>query len=73
MAIATINPAIGELVKSFASLTDAQIEDKIRVAEERFPKFRALTFAERGRWMRKAAELLEAEKDELAKLMTLEI
>ena len=73
MAIATINPSTGELVRSFTPLTDAQIESKIRLAEERFPKFRALAFAERGQMMRKAADLLEAEKNELAKLMTLEM
>jgi len=73
LAIATINPSTGELVRSFTPLTDAQIESKIRLAEERFPKFRALAFAERGQMMRKAADLLEAEKNELAKLMTLEM
>jgi succinate-semialdehyde dehydrogenase/glutarate-semialdehyde dehydrogenase len=73
LAIATINPSTGELVRSFTPLTDAQIEGKIRLAEERFPKFRALAFAERGQMMRKAADLLEAEKNELAKLMTLEM
>ena len=73
MAIATINPATGELVKSFEPLTDSQIEEKIRAAEQRFPDFRALTFTERGRMMMKAADLLEAEKNELAKLMTLEM
>ncbi len=73
MAIATINPSTGELVKSFEPLTDSQIEEKIRVAEQRFPEFRALTFAERGGMMMTAADLLEAEKNELAKLMTLEM
>jgi succinate-semialdehyde dehydrogenase/glutarate-semialdehyde dehydrogenase len=73
MAIATINPATGELLRSFDALTDAQIEEKIRLAEVAFPKFRALTFAERGRMMRKAADLLEAEKNDLGKLMTLEM
>ena len=73
MAIATINPATGELLKSFDALADSQIEDKIQLAQLAFPKFRALTFAERGRMMLKAADLLEAEKNELAKLMTLEM
>jgi succinate-semialdehyde dehydrogenase/glutarate-semialdehyde dehydrogenase len=73
LAIATINPATGELLKSFEPLTASEIEEKIRAAEQRFPEFRALTFAERGRMMMKAADLLEAEKNELAKLMTLEM
>lgn len=73
MAIATINPANGEVLKKFEALSGAQIEEKIRLAHETFPKFRALSFAERGRMMRKAADILEAEKQEIAKLMTLEM
>jgi succinate-semialdehyde dehydrogenase/glutarate-semialdehyde dehydrogenase len=73
MAIATINPATGELLKSFDPLTDAQIEEKVRLAQLTFPKFRALPFAERGKMMRNAADLLESEKADLARLMTLEM
>ncbi|MGB2626795.1 MAG: NAD-dependent succinate-semialdehyde dehydrogenase [Candidatus Acidiferrum sp.] len=73
MAIATINPATGELLKSFDALTDQQIEEKIRLADKTFPEFRALTFTERGRMMLAVADLLEAEKHELASLMTLEM
>jgi len=73
MPIATINPANGQLLKTFAPHSDEQIDQKIRLAAETFPKFRALSFAERGRMISKAAEILEAEKPEFAKLMTLEM
>ena len=73
MAISTTNPATGEVLKTFASLTDQQVDAKIQLASETFAKFRALTFAERGRMMLKAAEILEQEKNELAHLMTLEM
>src|SRR3984885_7430892 len=73
MAIATINPATGETVKKFDALTDAQVDEKIQRAVDAFPKFRKLTFADRGKMMMRAAELLESEKDELAHLMTLEM
>jgi len=53
LAIRTINPATGEWVRNFEALTDFQIAGKIRLAEQTFPKFRALTFAERGAMMRK--------------------
>ena len=36
MAIATINPATGELLKSFEPLTDAQIEVKLQKAADTF-------------------------------------
>jgi succinate-semialdehyde dehydrogenase / glutarate-semialdehyde dehydrogenase len=73
MAIQTINPTNGELLKSFAPLSAAQLEQKIQLAQSTFAKFRGLRFAERGRMMRKAADILEAEKLELAHLMTLEM
>lgn len=73
MAIATINPATGQLVHSFEPLTSAEIEAKLQLAAETFPKFRKLSFAERGRMMRKAGDLLESEKEELARLMTTEM
>jgi succinate-semialdehyde dehydrogenase/glutarate-semialdehyde dehydrogenase len=73
MAIATINPATGQTIQKFDALTDAQDDQKNQRATEAFPAFRKLTFAERGRMMMRAAEILEAEKDSLAHLMTLEM
>ena len=73
MAIATINPATGQLVRSFEPLTAAEIENKLALAAATFPKFRKLSFSERAAMMSKAADLLEAEKEELARLMTTEM
>jgi len=73
MAIATVNPATGQLVKSFEPMSASQVEAKIRLAAEEFPKFRALPFVERARMMRRAADILEAEKNELGALMTTEM
>jgi len=73
MAIATVNPATGKLVKSFEPMSDSQVEEKIQRAALAFPKFRNLAFAERAEMMTKAAGILEAEKNELAALMTTEM
>jgi succinate-semialdehyde dehydrogenase / glutarate-semialdehyde dehydrogenase len=73
MAIATVNPTTGQLIKSFEPMPDSQIEDKIRRAALTFPKFRDLTFAERAAMMKKAGDILESDKDELAALMTTEM
>ncbi len=73
MAIATINPTTGETVKTFEPLTDAQLEEKIELAAMAFRKHRKTTFADRAQKMIRAAEILEAEKDECARLMTLEM
>jgi succinate-semialdehyde dehydrogenase / glutarate-semialdehyde dehydrogenase len=73
MAIASVNPATGEVLKTFEALTSAQIETKLQLAADTFETFRKTTFAERARMMNKAADILESEKQELGKLMTLEM
>jgi succinate-semialdehyde dehydrogenase/glutarate-semialdehyde dehydrogenase len=73
VTIATVNPANGQIIKTFSPLSDGQIEHKIARATALFPKFSRLPLARRAEWMLKAADLLEAEKNELAALMTLEM
>jgi len=73
MAIATTNPANGELLKTFEPLTAAQIEHKIQLATEAFQTHRRTSFAARASMMVRAAEILEKEKEECAHLMTLEM
>jgi succinate-semialdehyde dehydrogenase/glutarate-semialdehyde dehydrogenase len=73
MAIATINPATGQTIKTFEALTDAQVDQKIQLAGEVFPSFRKLSFATRAKMMLKAADILEDEKEALGRLMTLEM
>ena len=73
MAIATTNPATGEVVKTFTALTDAQVDEKIAKAARTFQSFRKASFADRARWMNQAGEILDAEKETLGHLMTLEM
>ncbi|MFY9559996.1 MAG: NAD-dependent succinate-semialdehyde dehydrogenase [Terriglobales bacterium] len=73
MAIATTNPATGEVLKSFEPLSPAQIEHKIQLAASAFQTYRRTSFADRAKMMLRAAEILEKEKEECARLMTLEM
>ena len=73
MAIATTNPASGELLKSFEPLTPIQIEHKLQLATDAFQSHRRTSFVDRARMMLRAAEILEKEKDDCARLMTLEM
>lgn len=73
MPIATVNPATGEVLKKFDPLSITQIEEKLQRAAETFPKFRKLSFAQRAAMMNKAAQILEAEKEALGRLMTTEM
>jgi len=73
MAIATINPATGQVLKKFEPLTQQQIDNKIEKAAATFAEFRKVPFAERARLMQRAGDILEREKQEFARLMTLEM
>jgi succinate-semialdehyde dehydrogenase/glutarate-semialdehyde dehydrogenase len=73
MAIATINPATGETLQTFQPLSESEIEQKLQLAVTTFRAERKTPFAERARRMRKAADILERDKDKFAKLMTLEM
>jgi succinate-semialdehyde dehydrogenase / glutarate-semialdehyde dehydrogenase len=73
MAIATTNPATGEVLKTFEPLTAAQIEQKLQLAASAFRDHRRTSFADRTAKMMRVAEILEKEKDECARLMTLEM
>ena len=73
MPFATINPATGETVKTFPSLTAAEIEATLALAAGAFQTYKQTTFAERSACMTRAAEILEAEKQTIADLMTLEV
>src|ERR1700689_1898887 len=71
--IASINPATGQLLQTFEPLSGAQIEQKLRLAAVTFPRFRSLTFADRATMINRAAEILEADKESIGRLMTLEM
>src|SRR6266852_6325406 len=73
MAIATVNPATGQLVKTFEPLTDSQIQQKLQRAADTFAKYRKAPFADRARMMMKAAVILESEKETYARIMTTEM
>ena len=73
MAIATINPATGEVIKTFQPLTAEEIEKKLQLAVSVFRAERRTSFAVRARRMVRAAEILERDKEKFARLMTLEM
>jgi succinate-semialdehyde dehydrogenase/glutarate-semialdehyde dehydrogenase len=73
MPIASINPATGETIKTFEAFNAAAIEHKLQRAADTFHVYRRTPFAEREQWMRRAAEILESEKNNFARLMTTEM
>lgn len=73
MGIATINPATGAVVKTFEELSDGAIEQKVALAQETFQTYRQTSFDQRSQWLKAAADILEAEKEQFGQLMTLEM
>ncbi len=73
MAIATVNPATGETLKTFEALTDAELIDRLERAQTAYRSYRLTSYAERAGWLRATADLLDAEVDAIATLMTTEM
>jgi succinate-semialdehyde dehydrogenase/glutarate-semialdehyde dehydrogenase len=71
--IATVNPVNGELLQSFEPYDAAGVESRLAAAAEAVPRWAATTFAERGRLLVTAAELLEAELPDIAHTVTTEM
>src|SRR5205809_5829559 len=73
MAIASINPATGEKVKEFSPFDDAEIEKRLRRAEEASKRYRRTTLTERAELLHAVSELLFQEKQTFAEIITLEM
>ena len=73
MAISSTNPATGETLITFDSLTRPQLEEKLKRAADTFREYRRTNFDERAKLMFRAAEILETEKKNFARVMTLEM
>jgi succinate-semialdehyde dehydrogenase/glutarate-semialdehyde dehydrogenase len=73
MAIASVNPATGEKLKEFPAFSDSEVEKRLKLAERAFAHHRRRPFAKRAQLMMAAAGLLDQEKDNLARTITLEM
>jgi|SRR5215471_11877499 len=73
MALKSINPATGETLKTFDSLTDAEIDDRLGRAANAFRDYRLTTFPQRAENMSHAAGILEKHKRKFAEIMTTEM
>ncbi|MGI4788844.1 MAG: NAD-dependent succinate-semialdehyde dehydrogenase [Janthinobacterium lividum] len=73
MAIATINPATGETIKTFTPLTDTEVGEKLARASHAFQHQRQTSFAERSAYMKRVGKILDTEKHTIAAVMTLEV
>ncbi len=73
MPIATVDPATGETIETFAALDAGGVETRLARAAAAYAAYRTTGFAERAELLRAAAGLLEAERDATARTMVLEM
>ena len=71
--IYSINPATGEALARFPELGEEQIEGKLALAAATYRSYRRTPIEARAAWLQEAGEILEAEKDRFARIMTLEM
>jgi len=73
VAIATINPATGETLKTYDELSEAEVERCLAAAAAAHASYRLTSFADRAAWMRRAADILDDENEQIATMMVTEM
>ncbi|MGV9993358.1 NADP-dependent succinic semialdehyde dehydrogenase [Streptomyces sp. NPDC003374] len=73
MSIATVNPATGETLKTYEAMDEEEVERRLQLAEATFRTYRTTGFDERARLMNRAADLLDEDREEIARVMTTEM
>lgn len=64
MSYRSVNPATGEVLKTFAEHTDSQVTDALSLADKAFQTWAARPFNERSKIIGTAAQLLLKNKEE---------
>ncbi|MDJ0358245.1 NAD-dependent succinate-semialdehyde dehydrogenase [Paenarthrobacter sp. PH39-S1] len=68
-----INPASGETVEEFPTITDGELQDAITTAENAFQSWRQVPMTERSRLIARVGKLFTERKDQLASIITEEM
>ncbi len=73
MPYRSVNPATGEVLKTFPEHTDQQVMDALAAADRAFRAWSARPFSERSKIIGRSAQIIRQKKEELARLATLEM
>jgi succinate-semialdehyde dehydrogenase/glutarate-semialdehyde dehydrogenase len=73
MTYQSVNPATGQLDKSFPDMTDAALEAAIATAASCYETWRHKSYDHRAKIVHKASELMKTHQASLARTMTLEM
>jgi succinate-semialdehyde dehydrogenase/glutarate-semialdehyde dehydrogenase len=71
--IESVNPATGDIIQTYEEMTPNDAASAVAEAHGAWRAWRKMPFAERARPMKKAAAILRERRNELAKLMALEM
>ena len=66
----TVNPATGETVETFEPHDDAEVARRIAEAAAAAVTLRDTTFAQRAEWMNATADIMEADVERAARMLT---
>src|ERR1700729_2264915 len=69
----SVNPATGEVLKTFTEHTDEQMWNALATADKAFRDWAARPFSERSKIIGTSAQILLEKKEELSRLATLEM
>ncbi|NOZ04582.1 MAG: NAD-dependent succinate-semialdehyde dehydrogenase [FCB group bacterium] len=73
MSLKSINPANGEIIRTYEEMSANEVADTIDRTQEAYLAWRKSDYSERSAIMLKAAQLLRERKDEYGRLMSLEM
>lgn len=73
MAIATVNPVNGSVIKTFNELSRSEVKAALGVADHAYRTWKTTTFEERGALFVRLAEVLRSDAKRLAELITVEM
>lgn len=72
-SIKTVNPATNVVEKEYPTMSQAQVETILENADEAFQSWKNVSFSERAKLINGVARLLREQKNELARLFTIEM
>ncbi|MDX1739950.1 MAG: NAD-dependent succinate-semialdehyde dehydrogenase [Rhodothermales bacterium] len=71
--IQSLNPATGQVMRSFTPHSDSEVDDILRATDAAFRAWRQTSFDTRGGLMRAAGDTLRSQTDRLARMMVMEM
>ena len=73
MSLTSVNPATGEIIKEYKEWTNGEVSGVVQKVHDVWDDWRATSFSQRGRLMSALAARLKSAKEDLARMITMEM